>query len=820
MNKRLSGLEEKFRVLNNDELADALHQRLAELSIRTNQWTPEILSLLVQLSENPAQQTKLEDLGLLKEEPPPPPLTWAEILADDPLENDGGLWDDVNFEAGSSEDDDDITPELSPSIRPISVSSGLEHHSISDLNEANDAPNDSELLRQITEAQHWRPRNGYADENEDEIAITETQVIREAIFMLLGLPTIMFGINEAGQINVSNKYRIHRTSTAALKHILTSFASVGQTLAALRNWTTLSQEVPMVQTLQSGLSLKLRRFDIALSEMEAQILNPAGCAPVTLLRVHQEMQTAARSLLLLAPVLTGPKAHVMDRPFELLESLYGLVCTIESKIDRDAFEFFADLFLGCFRTYLKPIRRWMENGELDRNDRVFFVKRNIPDPDLTCLWSEQYQLLNDDGGLLHAPQFLHVAAKKIFNTGKSVSFIHSLGFHENLTDMAFSQEPPLDFQSLCGGQNSDGLSPFSENFAAAFARWIASKHLSSSSRLRELMGSRCGFWNSLDALEYVYFSRNGALTSQLASSIFERIDGTARNWKDRFVLTELFRRIYGQISCVNAEQLAVHTTASSNGQASRNISMASLADIHIIYKIPWAVANIVKPNSLSTYERVAILLLQILKAKQLLEKKLPADLSTRNPHSKSMFATTCSMRHRQLWFVNSLDSYLATVLFKATSEMRAAMERAADFDEMIAVHEDYIKHLENQCLLSDRLATTHQAMVALLDLAIVFSDACKSWSQLAAANIEAQGKVHKHHRRYRSVSSEDEESNTGEKPAHVGRHEGHTERLVKISSTFDRLLDFVLAGLREASRSGVEPSWGMLVDSLALWDRG
>jgi len=813
VNNQLKGLQEKFRVLNNDELADALSQRMAALSSRTTQWTPEVLSLLLQLSENPAQQTKLEDLDLLKEPPPLPPLTWDQILADDPLDNDEGLWDNVDFGAGSSEDDEEIMPDLLHSTRPVSVSSSSDSQSIGDFNEGLKT-SDSALLRHITEAQYWHPQNGSAEENEDKVLVTETQVIRETIFMLLGLPTNMFQSNEGGHIDVSNKYRVRRISTAAFEDILTSLASVGQALMALRNWATSSQTVPMVQTLQSGLFAKLQAFDTAQWVVEREILSPIDRVPMTLLRVNQKVQAAARPLLLLVPVLIEREELSIDRPFELLESLYELVCISESKLDQDAMSFFADLFLDCFRTYLKPIRRWMEDGELDEDDKVFFVKRNEDDPPLTCLWSERYRLVRNGSGLLHAPRFLHVTAQKIFNTGKSVSFIHSLGLYEKSHDLSPYQEPPLHFQLLCGEQDSDGLSPFSERFAAAFQKWIASKHLSSSWKLRELMSSRCGFWNSLDALELIYFSRNGAFTSQLASSIFERIDGTARNWKDRFILTELFRRAYGQLDCVNGEQLTVHTEPSKKD--GRSISMISLADIRIIYKIPWAVANIIKPSSFTTYQRVAILILQMLRAEQLLEQKLPVSLSPQSRQLQKTFATICSMRHRQLWFVNSVHSYLAMVLAKGSSEMRAAMEKATDFDEMIAVHEDYITHLEKQCLLSGTLASTHQAIVSLLDLAIVLSDACKAWNQMASGKRTVP---HKSHRRKRSASSEDEHSNVEEEPGYFERHEGYAERLTKISSTFDRLFEFVLAGLQEASRSGLEPSWGMLVDSLALWDR-
>lgn len=52
--KQLEGLQEKFRILNRDELAEALQSQLVELEKTRNSWFPEILCLLLQLSDRPA----------------------------------------------------------------------------------------------------------------------------------------------------------------------------------------------------------------------------------------------------------------------------------------------------------------------------------------------------------------------------------------------------------------------------------------------------------------------------------------------------------------------------------------------------------------------------------------------------------------------------------------------------------------------------------------------------------------------------------------------------------------------------------------------
>ena len=105
---RLEGLEEKWRILNNDALAEALHHRRAELSGTSNGWIPEILSLFLRLSDRPADRSNFEHLALLKPKVklPSAPLTWAEIVAEDPLDNRNEIWKNVDFRAADSDDDD------------------------------------------------------------------------------------------------------------------------------------------------------------------------------------------------------------------------------------------------------------------------------------------------------------------------------------------------------------------------------------------------------------------------------------------------------------------------------------------------------------------------------------------------------------------------------------------------------------------------------------------------------------------------------------------------------------------------------------------
>jgi gamma-tubulin complex component 5 len=90
----LEGLEEKFRVYNEDPLADALKGRLDTLSGLEAKWAPEILHLLLELSDKPVSKSRLEDLDLLKEPESDQGLClkWEDLIADDPSLQDQKLW--------------------------------------------------------------------------------------------------------------------------------------------------------------------------------------------------------------------------------------------------------------------------------------------------------------------------------------------------------------------------------------------------------------------------------------------------------------------------------------------------------------------------------------------------------------------------------------------------------------------------------------------------------------------------------------------------------------------------------------------------------
>lgn len=839
MEAQLAGLEEKFRILNNDELADALQVRLQELAHKSDRWTPEVLSLLLQLSDQPAKCTKIEDLDLLKPEPLPSPLTWSQIIAEDPFDNEDGTWDIPDFAAdGSDEDEEIVSSETTRADPATNLQSEVDGAGNVDLLVI---PPDNFALEDIVRAQFWRSTkrlhmSKYSSDSHlkasSSMVLTEIQVIREVIFMLLGLPTSIFVASKHGSLTVSTSCAIKYLSQDSLRQLLQGFVSLHDELLIIRKWLTRQESVPLLQTLQSALASRMKNVDNAFSTIQGRMVDLSKPFTASLLSLLDETNHITRSVQqvaqLLAQTASYSKEHV---PFRILELLHSASCISHSIGDVENYKFMATLFFDCFHTYLKPVMHWMRFGDVSRANHGFFVRVNEEQVAPSLVWQKQHHLVQNESGYLHAPRFLDVAAKKIFTTGKSVNFLRMLGQDIGDINDKGTTDPRLDYRNVCGQDELSGLSPFSELFGMALDTWIGRQHSSSSHTLRLRLESQCGLRKSLDALEFIYFSRNGALTSNIMRTIFDRMDRGIEAWNDGFLLTELFQSVFGAISCIEVGRLAVRLSHKSHQdiQSSRR-SMRVLETIRVWYTLPWPVANIIKQESVLVYQRIFVLLMQAHRAKHMLERerlinsKMP---NSEGEHRQSHLVFT--LRHRLLWFSNTVLIYLTDmVLATVSANMRADMTAAEDVDGMIAVHEAYVSKLEQQCLVDERLENIHQAMISIFDLVILFSDARASYtgkSNLDTTNrlvIPAPNRQRRSFKRdernHAGSDSSDDEAQANDDIADLSyiRFEdiSYSERLLNMHARFTELLNFVIAGLHGIHRSGGEPWWEALAESL------
>jgi gamma-tubulin complex component 5 len=227
-------------------------------------------------------------------------------------------------------------------------------------------------------------------------------------------------------------------------------------------------------------------------------------------------------------------------------------------------------------------------------------------------------------------------------------------------------------------------------------------------------------------------------------------------------------------------------------------------------------------------------MLQIYRAKYLLCQKDP---------SNGMDHLATSLRHRLQWFVDTLKSHLVhSVLLPSSARLREQLVAAEDVDEMADVHQAFIESIQARCLITKNLAPIHNVIIAILDLAVQFTDARRQQAGLRvrgdkptrAAHSMATNRKPKISHRYSgkgdhttsssedndAVGYDDDDDDDYDADTEVvsGREGSLVERMEKMRDEFGRLCSFVVTGLRGISRAGGEGSWEMLADRLD-WTR-
>ena len=131
--------------------------------------------------------------------------------------------------------------------------------------------------------------------------------------------------------------------------------------------------------------------------------------------------------------------------------------------------------------------------------------------------------------------------------------------------------------------------------------------------------------------------------------------------------------------------------------------------------------NVIQRSSIPTYQQVFTFLLQIYRAKYLLQ-----NVYLQNIHKLKGCNTrqlSYKLRARLIWFADILRSYLTDIITASTKDMTAAMTKAEDIDDISTIHLKYLARLQEQSLLAENLKPIYNSIISLLDLAVSFHDA-------------------------------------------------------------------------------------------------
>ncbi|KAL3431953.1 Spc98 family-domain-containing protein [Aspergillus tetrazonus] len=841
--KQLEGLLEKFRVLNRDDLADALQPRLAELDQHRGAVFPEILSFLLQLADRPAQLAKVDRLVKLQPEKEEKQLSWTELDASGTAYCDEDIWESVDYGASSS-DDDDIS----------SVSSGIQAaRSFTQITSEDDyvipddifcTGHDEDLVTSIKNVQFWREET---QRDHPECAklvsceVTELQIVREAILMLQGLPTSLLWRLD-GKVEIDRRYTLPHLSHEALSSVLSSICACGTKIDILRRFTRTPQSAAYMQTFQRSTEDCLHKFDKFLSNLQNQFLSRNSSVAVSLLQLLDDVQRQSKLLTLLADLVSSLDQTAVDG-VQCLDLLFDLVCITQAAGDDENFARLAEIFFASLETYARPLYRWMETGQLE-DSSLFFVSANREKNDLRTLWHDWY-LLETKPELAKIPKFIRPFAHKIFITGKSRVFLNRLNLADSLEA---PRKTALSFEDIYPSNLSSTCLPFYALLESALNNVINENHAFTSSLLRKELDERCGLWISLQALEHIHLCKDISLIGPIDTKIFELIDRRKGGWSDRFLLTELAQTTFGALPIIDSTRLIVR---SAKDHDTRSRSVKILSSLSFDYILPWPVANIITKDDIAAYQRVSNFLMQIRRAKYSIVKQRLQYLNHDTNQAKGSKGQTLSyaIRHNLLFFLNVFYSHLTGFVISSTTQsLRKSLSTAHDVDAMIAAHRSFMATLEEQCLLSKNLLPLHQATLSILDLCISFADLHATHFQYRPLHSDptrtprrqAPGKPSKTglsptprkiryeysygdeedtDEEFEEVNSESDESDEAidyiSPPHSASLHESqYFQRLRDIQEQFNRLVAFIAAGLKGVGRVDGQVSWEMLAEKL------
>ncbi|KAF4120229.1 gamma-tubulin complex component 5 [Geosmithia morbida] len=779
---RLYGLEERFRINHREGLADVLRQSLDTLEETCpSKWNPDILHLLLELSDQPTFKTRLADVEALNPPPEETPegLRWETVAREDGWDDDdAALWKTIRYDDSSSEDDY-LSGDRSEDAASDTTGSGD-----GDVGRTAEVliirPDDADLLQAICQAQQWRIAKPSTDTSGHarKIAVSELQVVREVLFMLQGLDTTIFDARCNPLPSFQTRHLLWDTHRA----LINTFTETGRLLRRLRKFAQDNPDASHLQAFQDCVVIRLSSLDARLSDMHSRLASPPATgntdAPVvaSLMSLRTDVAPWTEPLCILSTIIARVGQEHDPGPFRYLELLYDEANLMQLSGKPDLYEFLARIFVECFNVYLRPVRLWMDEGKLLRHDKMFFIYEVTHDTALSDIWRSRFHLRLTPDGSLHAPAFLRPAASKILNAGKSLVVLAQLGIAA--TSIPGRQSGmDLGYDTVCPPGSE--LAPFSYLFATAFDRWLESRYSATSTTLRNALFGQCRLVQSLEALQLLYLMSDGSAASGFCQDVFERIGGLYPRWHDGPALTAIGHEHYPQ---VDANRLLVSVTDAGQSvdlTQARDCVQAGLPHIRLTYRLPWPIQMVLSPGVEEQYQAVFTLLLQLRRATYALHRPRVLDGYWTDHERWPERALYYLCRNKLVWFCATVQTYLATlVLTPCTVQLRRdLLDRdhgaANDVDAIAAVHDAFIKNVVDQACLGSRLAPIRHCILDIFDLAV---------------------RLEKHHATPPS-----------------------SDYYVAINADFDKNLRFMGSGLRSVARASSDVSaakWDTLAEML------
>ncbi|KDR84121.1 hypothetical protein GALMADRAFT_219953 [Galerina marginata CBS 339.88] len=632
-------------------------------------------------------------------------------------------------------------------------------------------------------------------------------------------------------------------------------------------------------------------FDVLLEIVQKAFQTKPGADFSLFDEVTQMRQPAALTALLLDTLFSSVQQHMERRDTVTSDALMRV-------------------FVRTAEPVWSMVGRWLKDGMgmglgvgtggkygmADELDDEFFIESSgvgvgmiglgLLDPEF---WQEGYALREgvlssgelahvEGGSISHGPTsirraiplFLEHVAELVLSTGKAVGLMRALGgplFSNVFNDWkTFGSLIDNNLESLemdgIRDRNSGLFSVSVDTLSRLIYDGLLLHCQETGTRLVKVLVEDCTLWKHLEAIEDLFLMRKGDAMSHFIDVLFTKMDSSLP-WGDFHSLNTAFNDVIETNMNAGAKEWVnpslVRFSYRGNKEKDRSIkrTVKAIDGLWLEYAVPFPLTYIFQPKTIQGYCDIFVFLLQIRRAKNVLERILVRDGRGRGKKLKEELKVFYAMRSRFNWFINTLLNFLTTYVIHAEiSRFHEAFRKATSLDEMIQMHNEHLEKIRGRCLLKPNTSALHRSVLSILDMCLHFSDGFVAFAgdTTATLDVSRQSIIMKRHRSRRqrrqkrnvigfsqflqgeNDSSDEEDDildvengdhiNEPPEPSFsmtgtsVTSEEDFFARVERMSSEMDGLVRFLRRGVESlAGGTGEAASaFGVLAFSLEDWD--
>ncbi|KAH9060930.1 Spc98 family-domain-containing protein [Lactarius vividus] len=618
--------------------------------------------------------------------------------------------------------------------------------------------------------------------------IHEHDAVREMLMAFQGYKNsfLIWARSDDGNFSfepTSDAPRIIHLTRAAQLSVVRSFAHTASIIEHLRRFVTcvsrgtasratghFRQMTRTMEAFSEAVETQIDKLDSWCAARERDIIvSLAGSMPplyVSLLNLEKTMRDSFShtfdALLEVLRKVMGRATRSQDKNLEvwmlldlpmrfspftvstfLLDTLLTAANSSSSNGETETSEALMHVFTASTEPIWTMVGMWLKHGMPTRDpasrqgadslttlDDEFFIQATglpILDPDF---WTEGFTIREVDTEAYSSesiPLLLGLVGNHVLRAGKAVGLLRILDLP--LSDGVEAKPTWMTdwptFTALLQEYNTGALVKTSRDHLSRYVHDSILPYCQApQKRLAQMVASECDLWLHLAAIEELYFMWKGDVVSHFSETIFAKMD-SMQTWSDFHFLNNTFRDIMQKYTSNRMEPTLIRFSYSGSRDQALRRTVGALDGLLVEYAAPFPLTYLFGLQSYSVYRSVFVFLLQIRRAKGVLERAHTWNIAARrksivSDDDKIAFA----MRSKLLWFINTLLGFIMThVLHQRLSKFHASLKLAGSLDETISLHESHLKALESECLLHSDMSTLRQAILSILDIAMRFHDA-------------------------------------------------------------------------------------------------